>query len=237
MKKVIIIGASSGIGKELAKIFVAKNYIVGITGRRKELLEELKNKFSGKIFIRSFDVMQDYNTSELQHLIDEMGGMDVLIISAGVGYVNPQLEWQPEQETIETNVKGFTEIAAYGFNFFKKQNSGHLVAITSIAAIRGEGRAAAYNASKAYQANYLEGLRKLSVMEKLNIYITDIQPGFVKTKMAKGYKRFWEAPVQKAAMQVYKAIENKKKKVYITKRWWLIAQILKIAPGWLYNKV
>jgi NAD(P)-dependent dehydrogenase (short-subunit alcohol dehydrogenase family) len=124
-----------------------------------------------------------------------------------------------------------------GWLDFQKQRKGHLTAITSIGSIRGEGRAPAYNATKAFQANYLEGLRKKSVYEMLNISVTDIQPGFVKSAMAKSYKRFWEAPLKKAAQQIFYAIERKKKKAYVTKRWWFIAQLLKILPDWIYYKI
>ena len=236
-KRVVIVGASSGIGKELALRYAAANCAVGITGRRVALLEEIQKRFHETITVQSFDNTKDDVTNHLNKLISKLGGMDLLIISSGVGYINTELDTTIEEGTVDLNVRSWTKIAVYAFNYFRKQGHGHLAAITSIAAIRGEGRAPSYNASKAYQAHYLEGLRKLALYEKLNIYITDIQPGFVKTAMAKSKNRFWEAPAEKAARQIFRAIERKKKKVYITKRWWLVAQFLKIAPGWIYNRI
>lgn len=237
MKKVIIIGASSGIGRELAILYARQSCIVGITGRRKELLDELHSLYPDRLFARPFDNTKDDVEYHISELIAQLGGLDLLILSAGNGELNTTLDWAPEQSTVALNVMAWTQIAGYTFRYFMQQNHGQLAAITSIASIRGEGRAPAYNASKAFQANYLEGLRKLATYKKLNIYITDIQPGFVKTQMAKGKGRFWEAPVEKAALQIYAAVESKKRKAYITKRWWLIAQLLKIAPDWIYNRL
>ena len=134
------------------------------------------------------------------------------------------------------NVSAWTAMADFAYLFFKEQRHGHLAAITSIAAIRGEGRAPAYNASKAYQAHYLEGLRKKSIHDHIPVFITDVQPGFVKTEGVRG-DRFWEASAEKAARQIVRAIEKRKKKVYITKRWWFIAQLLKILPQSIYNRI
>jgi short-subunit dehydrogenase len=236
-KRVVIVGASSGIGKELALLYASANWVVGITGRRVALLEEIQKQFPEKITVRSFDNTTDDVAANLNLLISELGGMDLLIISSGGGYINTALDTEIEEGTVDLNVWAWTTIAVYAFNYFRKQGHGHLAAITSIAAIRGEGRAPSYNASKAYQAHYLEGLRKLALYEKLKIYITDIQPGFVKTVMAKSKNRFWEAPAEKAARQIFQAIERKRQKVYVTKRWWIIAQLLKIAPGWIYNRI
>jgi short-subunit dehydrogenase len=237
MKKVIIVGASSGMGRELAVLYAKKNCNVGITGRRKNLLEDLQSQFPQNIFIQPFDNTQDDVAKNLRELIEKLDGLDLMIISSGTGYLNPELDHSVEKQTIDLNVTAWTAIAGFAFNFFKKQNRGQLVAITSIAAIRGEGRAPAYNASKAFQASYLQGLRKKTVLDKLRIHITDVQPGFVETSMAKSEVRFWEATPAKAAKQIFFAIESKRKKVYITKRWWLIAQVLKLTPDWIYNRL
>ncbi|MBK9733004.1 MAG: SDR family NAD(P)-dependent oxidoreductase [Chitinophagaceae bacterium] len=237
MKKVIIVGASSGIGRELAILYAKKNCLVGITGRRKDLLDELRDEYPDQIIPLSFDNTKDDVEYHLQLLISKLKGLDLLVLSSGHGEINTSLDWKIEQGTLELNVTAWTQIADFTFNFFKQQNHGQFVAITSIASIRGEGRAPAYNASKSYQANYLQGLRKMAVHKKLKVHITDIQPGFVKTDMAKGKGRFWESPADKAARQMFSAIENKKHKAYITKRWWLAAQVLKTIPGWIYNRI
>jgi short-subunit dehydrogenase len=85
-------------------------------------------------------------------------------------------------------------------------------------------------------SNYAEGLFIKAWKLKKNITITDIKPGFIDTKMAKGNKQFWVAPVHKAALQIIKAIDKKKRVVYITKRWWLVAQIMKWLPFSIYKR-
>jgi short-subunit dehydrogenase len=237
MKKVIIVGASSGIGRHLALLYAQEGNKVGITGRRGNMLQEIQHQFPDNISIQKFDNTSDNITLHLNQLISKIGGLDLLVLSSGIGKINLKLDWNIEKEMIDLNVVAWTEIADFVFHFFQHQKHGHLAAITSIGSIRGEGRAPAYNASKAFQVNYLEGLRKKSVYGKLNILVTDIQPGFVRTAMAESYPRFWEASVEKAAQQIFHAIEKKKKKVYITKRWWLIAQLLKVLPNGIYYKI
>lgn len=237
MKKVIIIGATSGIGRELAKLYAKNNWLVGITGRRKELLDSLQEEFPNNIIRECFDVTRDNNIEYLQFLLQQLGGLDLLIYNSGFGEISETLDLAIDLETTKTNVMGFVEIANFAFNYFAKEGKGHIAAISSIASIRGNGYAPAYSASKAYMSNYLEGLFIKAGKMKLNLFITDIQPGFVKTAMAKSPKVFWVAPVEKAAEQIVTAIENKKRRVYITKRWWLIASLMKYLPIAIYKKV
>lgn len=142
-----------------------------------------------------------------------------------------------EKRTVDTNVRGFTCIADWAFNYFESQKSGHLVAITSVGGLRGSRMAPAYNATKAYQINYLEGLRQKAKKLKTNIVVTDIRPGFVDTDMAKGDGQFWVSPVEKAARQIFKAINRKKKIAYITKRWATIGALLKQVPRQIYDRM
>jgi short-subunit dehydrogenase len=238
MKKAIIIGASSGIGKELTKIFASRGYEVGIAARRTGLLNELAAEMPTKIRTATMDLRKaDDARQSLEKMIEDMAGVDIIVICSGTGYLNPSLDWSQEKETIDTNVSGFTAIAGVAMNYFTGKKEGHLVGISSIAAIRGSNICPAYNASKAFISNYLEGLRKKCVKEKLNITVTDIQPGLVDTEMAKGEGLFWVAPPQKAAKQIFKVIQQKKKKAYITRRWTLIAWLFRILPEFIYDKI
>jgi short-subunit dehydrogenase len=132
---------------------------------------------------------------------------------------------------------GFTQIVDWTFNFFEKQKYGHLIAISSIGGIRGSRQAPAYNATKAYQINYLEGLRQKATKLKEPIYITDIRPGLVDTEMSKGDGLFWVMPVDKTIKQIYRAINKKKKIAYVTKRWRVIATLLKRIPRQIYDRM
>ncbi len=238
MHGVIIIGGTSGIGKELAYLFHRNGYSVGITGRRIEILNSIKTELADNIFVRKMDLTQAEESIEsLQRLFETMGNVNIVVVSAGIGYLNEELKWTLEKDTIDTNVLGFTAIASTAINYFIKCGKGHLVGISSIAALRGSRTAPAYNASKAFISNYLEGLRQKVSRLNLPITVSDIKPGFVDTKMAQGEGLFWVASVQKAAKQIYTAIKKCKTHVYITKRWRFIAWLLKFMPSRFYNKV
>ncbi|HAQ38828.1 MAG TPA: oxidoreductase [Saprospirales bacterium] len=238
MRKAIIVGASSGIGKGLALLLAENGYQIGITGRRAELLQELKNRTPDQFLTKTFDITDGETTVVmLEELVAELGGLDLLIISAGTGDINHHLDFGVEKNTIDTNVLGFTRIADWAFNYFEKQRNGHLVAISSIGGLRGSGQAPAYNASKAFQINYLEGLRQKTHRLKAPVFITDIRPGLIDTEMAKGEGLFWVMPVEKAVKQIYRAIIRKKKIMYVTRRWKIIAFILKRLPVIIYDRM
>jgi short-subunit dehydrogenase len=238
MKRAIVIGASSGIGKELAIILSQNGFWVGLAGRRIDLLEELKSDLPNPAFPKQMDISDCSDAMDLlDNLIEEMGGVDLIVISAGIGFLNSNLNWSEEKKTIDVNISGFTAMANVAFRHFVQAGRGHLVGISSIAAIRGSGQAPAYNASKAFVSNYLEGLRIRISKACLPILVTDIQPGFVDTAMAKGEGLFWVASPQKAARQIYRAIQKKAKHAYITKRWSVIGCLLRVLPGLIYSKL
>jgi short-subunit dehydrogenase len=181
------------------------------------------------------------NTNEsincLNKLIKEMNGVDLIIISSGIGHINKDLEWQLEQETINTNVLGVTAIINTSIKYFMDKKSGHLAVITSIAALRGSAECPAYNASKAFLSNYLEGLRCKVKKQNLDITITEIKPGLVDTAMAKGDGLFWVMPLEKVATQIYSSIRKRKDKFCVTKRWKAVAFIIKRIPSFIYYKM
>jgi len=211
-QKIVIIGATSGIGKRMAELYAGKKYRIGISGRRMEFLQEIKHQFPQQIEYECFDVTGKENISHLNILVNKLGGMDILVISAGTGEPSKELSWEIDKTTVDTNVSGFTEIANWAFNYFLKQGHGQLVTISSVAAIRGGSWAPAYNASKAFQSSYFEGLSIKARRLRKDITITCIESGFVDTKMAKADGIFWLVPVDKAARQIINAIENKKER-------------------------
>ena len=238
MKKAIVIGASSGIGRELAKKLSEEYQVIALAARRVDHLEELATELKVKTFIAKIDVSQFAEAIRLlENLIAQMGGVDLAVICAGTGHLNPELKWDDEEDTIDVNVKGFTCMTDTLMNHFIKQGAGHLVAISSVAALRGSGICPAYNASKAYVSNYLEGLRLKASRISKEIFVTDIQPGFVDTPMAQGEGLFWVASADKAANQIVKLINRRKPHGYVTRRWRLVAIILKLMPRWLYTRL
>ena len=238
MRNIIVIGASSGIGRELAIQFLENGDTVFLGARRTELLHELHLKYPGNSHYIKFDVTDIQDASEtLSTIFKQLKLVDLVLLCAGTGTLNPELNFELEKATIDTNVTGFTLLADACFNCFRRQGLGHLVVLTSIAGLRGSSAAPGYNASKAYQINYLEGLRVKARKEHLPIIITDVRPGFVDTAMAKGEGLIFVAPVSKAAKQIQGAIEKRKTRVYVTKRWRILAWIFRVLPFSIFSRL
>ena len=211
-KKAIIIGATSGIGKELAKLMVADGYIVAITGRREEELQKTKSSNPEKYIIKKQDVtLLKESEKVFWELVDELEKVDVIVYSSGIASPNYDLEWKKEADTLNVNVMGAVKIYGLAYGLFRKQGYGHLVGISSVAGIRGNRHVPAYFASKAFQNNYLESLWMKAKRSKSDIHVTDIAPGFVDTKMALG-DTFGMASLEKATQQIYRAIKKKRKR-------------------------
>ena len=240
MKNAIVFGATSGIGKSLTKILLKEGYRVAITGRRLENLCTLKNEYPNQVLVKQNDIQ---NVKEVERvfneIVDEFETIDLVVQSSGVVHINPKFEWSKEAQSINTNVLGVTRLYTLAYNLFKKQQFGHLVGISSIASLRGNRSAPVYFASKAYQKAYLESLYiKTKSIKSKQVFITEIRPGFVATDMAITLEKgvFWLVPLEKAVKQIYTAIKKKKRVAYISKRWQLVAWVLKIAPAWFLKK-
>ena len=230
-KNAIIFGATSGIGRELAKLLVDDGYTLLITGRRIERLKEIQQENFDQYRIRQHDITDvDDSDKFFKELPAVFEKVDLIIHNSGIMQPNFNLEWHKDSPTIQTNVLGATKIYQLAYNYFKEQGYGHLVGVTSVASIIGNRHVAAYHASKAYQSSYLESLwMKAKKTKKADIQISNILPGYVDTDIIKG-ETFWMAPLEKATKQIYSAIKKKKRKAYITKRWAFVAFLLKIAP-------
>ena len=235
---IVIIGATSGIGKVLFEKYANENNRIGIIGRRAHLLDKLYQKYPSKTIPTKADII---NLEEIEQAINalhkEMEYIDLAIVCSGTGEINATLDYAQERPTIDTNVKGWTFVIDTFYNVFEQQGSGHLVAITSVGGMRGEPMAPAYSASKAYQINYMEALRKKAFKNGGHIIVTDIRPGLVDTAMAKGEGLFWVMPVEKVASQIIEAICKKKSKAYVSRRWHILAIINKNLPFFLYKRM
>lgn len=235
---IVIIGASSGIGKALFEKYVSEDNRIGIVGRRANLLDDLSLKYPSKTISAKADIT---NLEEVDRAINalhkEMEYIDLAILCSGIGDINAKLDYAIERSTIDINVVGWTFVIDLFYHIFEQQGHGHLVAITSVGGLRGEPMAPAYSASKAYQINYMEALRKKAFKNGGHIIVTDIRPGLVDTSMAKGEGLFWVMPVEKVASQIIEAICKKKSKAYVTRRWHILAIINKNLPFFLYKRM
>jgi short-subunit dehydrogenase len=237
-KNAIVFGATSGIGRELAKLLVDDGYKVMITGRRIERLEEIKKENPESYIAQQHDIT-DLNASDelFKKLPSIFDKVDLIVHNSGIATPNYKLEWDKDAPTIYTNVVGATKVYQLAYNYFAVQGHGHLVGVTSVASLRGNRQVPAYHASKAYQASYLESLYMKSLRtKKAKINVTEIIPGFVDTDIIMG-KTFWMSSVDKASKQIYIAIKRKKRKAYITKRWRLVSFVLRCVSPKLYMKL
>lgn len=235
----MIIGATSGIGKELARQLHASGCILGLTGRRVENLEELKTELGPRVHTHFMDVSKPLDAiRQLETLITEMKGMDIIVLNAGVSNFRGNMDWETERTVIDVNIRGFAALANFAFDYFEKQGHGQIVGMSSIASLLGYGLSAAYNASKAFVSTYLQGYRQRANHSDADITITDIKPGFVESEMTEGKQgMFWVADTETAVKQMVKSIKKGRNHAYITKRWRLVAWILKLTPNWVLDRL
>jgi len=231
MKRIVIIGATSGIGLEVAKIYHERGWKVGIAGRRIERLEELKATDPDMFETQQIDVTAADAPDHLHQLIDKLGGMDLFFLSSGIGKQNPCLDPEIEFNTIETNTKGFAQMVLAAYHYFLQQGKGHIAVISSIAGTKGLGVAPSYSATKSFQSIYIESLTQLSYLKKVPVTFTDIRPGFVRTDLLSDGSRY---PVlmspEKVAIHIKKALDRKKSYVTIDWRYRLLVFFWRMIP-------
>ena len=240
LKKAVMIGSSSGIGRALAKKLSAEGYFVALTGRSLEKLQELQKELPGESLVRKIDVRDLHEAiHSLRNMIMILKGLDLMIINAGVLFQNEKLQWNPEEEMIKVNVLGFAAMANVAADYFSQKGAGCIVGISSVAAHRGSGRSPAYNASKAFVSNYMEGLRQK--FSNTAIQVVDIRPGFVDTEMVRGRKGlFGIISPEKTAEDIYKAIQKRKRIAYVPFWWgivmWFFVRIPESLHHWGYRR-
>ena len=233
----IIIGASSGIGWELAVQLAAKGYQLGLVARRREKLELLSSSLPGDHFVVQADVSEaEQAQGALSELIETMGNVELIVLNSGVGQQEKKLDWDVEREMIDVNIRGFAALTVVSMNYFRQRGNGHLVGISSVAAHMSGGLAPTYAATKAFVSSYLNGMRSRAEYSKLPITVTTVEPGFVDTPMVQG-SPIWTATVEKAVAQLVPAILGKKGHIYITKRWRYVAWLLNLMPKWLMRRL
>lgn len=238
MKNAIIIGASSGIGRELALQLLENGFRVGIAARRVELLEEVKKMAPDRVFVQVMDLLEpDAARDGLQTLIDQMGKVKLIVINSGTGNHDPDLDYELTKKIIGVNVTGFAALATKSYNYLAEINGGSLVGVSSIAGIRGNSYCPTYPASKAFMTTYLEGLRCKSHQENTNVKVIDIKPGFVDTAMGQSERAFWRASTDKAAKQMLNGIAKGQEQIVVSRRWYLVAWLMKWIPFKIYRNI
>lgn len=238
MKRAIVIGASSGIGREVARLLLADGWHLGVAARRTELLEELRNEYPELVTVAKIDVTSDDAPQQLLGLIDEMGGVGLFFYSSGIGKQNMLLDKEIEMRTVGTNVMGFTQMMDTIYNYMSEHQGGHIAVISSIASTKGLGAAPSYSATKSFQAHYIEALQQQANMRRLNIRFTDIQPGFVDTALlGDGHKYPLLLRTEDVARQIVYAVYKQKGRCIIDWRYRLLTFFWRLIPRWLWVRL
>lgn len=238
MKRAIIIGATSGIGKEVAKGLLLQGWQLGIAGRRENALETFRNIAPEEIVTQALDVTQEDASEKLRSLIERLGGMDLFLLSSGIGFQNMELNPNIELNTARTNVEGFIRMVDAAFGYFKQQGSGHVAVISSIAGTKGLGIAPAYSATKRFQNTYIDALEQLANMQKLKICFTDIRPGFVATDLLNDGKSYpMLMNTEKVSAHIVRALNRKQRVVVIDWRYRIIVFFWQMIPRWLWKRL
>lgn len=232
MSKAVVIGASSGIGLEVARLLLQRGWTVGVAARRVDLLNTI-----GADFVESIDVTSADAVSGLTSLVERMGGMDLFFYASGIGKQNRELSESIELATLQTNGVGFTRMVGAAFRYFAQQGRGHIACITSIAGTKGLGPSPAYSATKAMQNVYLQALEQQAHARGLDIRITDIRPGFVDTALLAGDFHYpMMLKPQTVAREILYAIEHKKHIRVIDWRYRLLTALWRRIPRFLWRR-
>lgn len=219
---IVIIGATSGIGHKLWEHYSSQGHRIAVIARRKFESESLTaNTISYQCDISdtaSFD-------TTFADIVNRFDTLDLIIICAGVGELNPGLDIDTELSTIRVNVGGWTNCVDRAYNLFVERGNGHLVAITSVGGLQPTPVAPSYSASKAFQINYIKSLQQKS--RRTPVLVTEIRPGLVDTRMAKGDGLFWVMPLDRVTDAIIRAIDRKRRRLIVTRRWRVINFLLK----------
>ena len=238
MKKAIVVGASSGIGHEVARLLIAQGWAVGVAARRIDKLTDLQAMVPERVYTAQIDVNNEDAETSLLQLIERMNGIDLYFHAAGIGWQNPSLNTDIELKTMETNAVGFTRMIGCAYRYFAYKGGGHIACITSIAGTKGLGPAPAYSATKAMQNTYLQALEQLTACKHHNIHFTDIRPGFVDTPLLAGTSHLpMLMTTEKVARSIIKAINNRRHICVIDTRWCILTFFWRLIPNWIWRRM
>ncbi|WP_445773471.1 SDR family NAD(P)-dependent oxidoreductase [Shewanella sp.] len=230
----MIIGASSTLSQALARQLSAQNVSLVLFVNDPDAINAFSQSLAGEVSVYPLAINQPQMAiSQLNEAWEKHNGAHLVIVNTGVNEYDPSLPWSIDQHTIDINVMGFAAASQCIFKLMCEQGYGQLAAINSIAGQRG-GPNMAYHASKAFAANYLQGLSMHAQRLKLPITITDIQLGLF-DKAVHLRTQLLLSPIDNVAGQILTALKKGKRRVYVTKRWRIVAWINRLLPEYIYN--
>ena len=245
LRSVIVIGATSGIGRAVVERLANDGVRVGIAGRREERLIELQQRFGKELIsYRVMDVTEASATAALDELIAEVGAPDALLYASGIGKQNPTLDADIELRTVETNCAGMVRLVDHFINYVKreptynKKHKAHIAVITSVAGTMGMGPAPAYSATKSMQSAYLVALAQHARMQRIPLTVGDIRPGFVATEILNPEKRYpMIMTVEQAAKYVTRSLRCHKRITIFDWRYKLLVGFWRCIPRCIWERM
>lgn len=229
-------GASSGLGFEVAKILLDDGWQIGVAARRSDLLMQLAAINPERVKAETIDVTEADADDRLMRLVDSVGGMDLYFHASGFGHLNKELDADIEMSTVATNADGFVRMVGAAFRYMAAHGGGHIAAISSVAGTKGLGAAPAYSATKSFQSTYLQALEQLSHMRGLGIIVTDFRPGFVDTAFLGGCPRY---PMMMRPRAVARGMANalyaRRHVVVMDWRWRVVTALWRVIPNALWR--
>lgn len=237
MKRIIIYGASSGIGKALACMYAEQGDKVAVAARRIDNLKEMQRQFPNNLIPFQVDVT-DNSREQFREMVEALHGADLVVYCSGMGKQNVEFDMDIEYRTIDVNVTGFTSVVAAVVEYGSK--AGHHVqfaTISSIASTKGLGVSASYSATKMYQVRYLESMRQLASIKGWDMGFTVIKPGFIATDFIKDRKYPMTMTLDYAAKRIKRAIDKRKNSAVIDWKWAIVVGFWKMIPNWLWYKL
>jgi len=244
--KAIIIGATSGIGKEIAVRLVGQGWKVALTGRRMERLQVLRQELGeGNVSVARMDVTEPEALEVLDNLIGSFGLPDLFLYVSGVGYQNRELDIEKEVCMVRTNCEGMVKLVDRFIHHVRShperydpQHKAQVAVVSSVAGTAGLGVAPAYSATKSMQSTYISALVQLSRMEKIPVIFTDIRPGFVKTEFLNPEKHYpMTMTPQQAADHILKGLSRRKRIIIFDWRFRVLVFIWRLIPRCIWERI
>ena len=240
-KVVFVTGASSGIGRALAVELGKRGARLGLLARREEELlktAEAVERADGRALAVAADVRDaEAVRAAVERVRGLWGRVDVLIANAGMATVRGATELRADEagDLITVNVIGVVNSVAAVLPDMIRRKSGHLVAISSLAAYRGLPKSAAYSASKAAVSTFFESLRV--DLRRSGIDVTVIHPGFIRTPLTAQRKKLpFLLEVDDAACRIIRAVERRARTYAFPWQLAAVVRVIKHLPGRLYDR-
>lgn len=227
----IVVGASSGIGKAIAEQLAGAGWTVGLTSRNPDNLREMIDRLGDRASAKAIDLDDAEGArAGLREFATALGGVDLWVLNAGTGILNKDFAWEPERQTIATNVMGFAAMTDAAVHHCIARGEGRIVGISSVAKKRGHPFTASYSGSKAFVSLYLDGVRQFVRRKAPKVSVTEVAPGYIDTPLQQFDEAFWVVSADVAARQIIAAALARRKHAYVPRRWAMIAALLSLGP-------